>query len=167
MRPAFSLIERSWQLYPLGLLFGLGFDTATEVGVLGIAAAQAAHGLSIWSILVFPALFTAGMSLMDTTDLTVMVGAYGWAFVKPIRKLYYNITITFASVVAALVIGGIEVLGLIGDRLRLEGPLWRLVGTLTDNFGVVGCSLVAFFIVCWIASYLFYKATRYGKLEAS
>jgi high-affinity nickel-transport protein len=165
LRPAFNLIERSWQLYPLGLLFGLGFDTATEVGVLGISAAQAAHGLSIWSILVFPALFTAGMSLMDTTDSTVMVGAYGWAFVKPIRKLYYNVTITFASVVAALVIGGIEVLGLLGDRLGLDGPLWRFAAILTSNFGVVGCSIVAFFILCWIASYLFYRANGYDRIE--
>src|SRR5271169_6166934 len=126
LRPAFAMIERSWQLYPLGLLFGLGFDTATEVGVLGISAAQAAHGLSIWSILIFPALFTAAMSLMDTTDSTVMVGTYGRAFVHPIRKLHYNMTITFASVVAALVVGGIEALRLIGDKLGLEGPMeWR------------------------------------------
>ena len=88
-------------MYPLGLLFGLGFDTATEVGLLGISAAQASQGLSLWSILVFPALFTAGMSLMDTTDSTLMVGAFGWAFVKPVRKLYYNMTITLVSVIAA------------------------------------------------------------------
>jgi len=165
LRPAFNLIERSWQLYPLGLLFGLGFDTATEVGVLGISAAQAAHGLSIWSILVFPALFTAGMSLMDTADSTVMVGAYGWAFVKPIRKLYYNLTITFASVVAALVIGGIEILGLLGGRLDLDGPLWRFVAMVTNNFGAVGCSIVAFFILCWIASYLASKANGYDRIK--
>lgn len=167
LRPCFGLIKCSWQLYPLGLLFGLGFDTATEVGVLGISAAQAAHGLSIWSILVFPALFTAGMSLMDTTDSTVMVGAYGWAFVKPIRKLYYNITITLASVVAALVIGGIEILGLIGDKLRLEGSLWRFVAMLTNNFGLVGCSIVAFFIVSWIGSGLLYRTNGYERIEAS
>jgi len=165
LRPAFKLIERSWQLYPLGILFGLGFDTATEVGVLGISAAQAAHGLSMWSILVFPALFTAGMSLMDTTDSTVMVGAYGWAFIKPMRKLYYNIAITFASVVAAVVIGGIEVLGLIGDKFGFEGSLWRAVATLTDHFGMVGYSLVGFFVVCWLASYVLYKAAGYDRLE--
>jgi high-affinity nickel-transport protein len=166
LRPAFTLIERSWHVYPLGLLFGLGFDTATEIGLLGISAAQAVHGLSIWSILVFPALFTAGMSLMDTTDSTVMVGTYGWAFVRPIRKLYYNMTITFASVVAALVIGGIEVLGLIGDQLGLEGPFWRFVAALGDNFGLVGYSIVAFFIASWIVSYLLYKAKGYEKIEA-
>ncbi len=165
LRPAFRLIERSWQTYPLGLLFGLGFDTATEVGLLGISAGQAAQGLSIWSILVLPALFTAGMSLMDTTDSTVMVGAYGWAFVNPIRKLYYNMTFTFASVVAALVIGGIEALRLIGDRLGLEGPLWRFVAALSENFGLVGYSIVAFFVVSWIAAYLLYKASGYDRIE--
>ncbi|MGH7092332.1 MAG: HoxN/HupN/NixA family nickel/cobalt transporter, partial [Stellaceae bacterium] len=89
-RRLFRLIARSWHMYPLGFLFGLGFDTATEIGLLGISAAEAMRGLSIWSILVFPALFTVGMSLVDTTDGVVMLGAYGWAFVNPVRKLYYN-----------------------------------------------------------------------------
>ena len=97
------MITRSWHMYPLGMLFGLGFDTATEIGVLGISAAEASKGLPFWSILVFPALFAAGMSLIDTTDNILMLGAYGWAFVKPIRKLYYNMTITCVSVVVALV----------------------------------------------------------------
>jgi high-affinity nickel-transport protein len=167
LRPAFALIERSWHAYPLGLLFGLGFDTATEVGLLGVSAGQAAQGLSIWSILVFPALFTAGMSLMDTTDSTVMVGTYGWAFVNPIRKLYYNMTITFASVVAAMAVGGIEALQLIGDRLGLQGPVWRFVAALSENFSLVGYSIVAFFIVSWIASYLLYKARGYDRIEVS
>src|SRR5262249_51392106 len=101
-RGLFRLIERSWHMYPLGFLFGLGFDTATEVGLLGISAAGAAKGMSLWSILVFPTLFTAGMSLMDTTDSILMLRAYGWAFVKPIRKLYYNMTITAGSVLVAL-----------------------------------------------------------------
>ena len=118
-RRFFRLIERTWQMYPLGVLFGLGFDTATEVGLLGISATQASQGLSIWSILVFPALFTAGMTLIDTTDSILMLGAYGWAFVKPIRKLYYNLTITAVSVVVALVVGGLEALNLIGDQLGL------------------------------------------------
>jgi nickel/cobalt transporter (NiCoT) family protein len=167
LRPAFTLIERSWHVYPLGLLFGLGFDTASEIGLLGISAAQAAHGLSIWSVLVFPALFTAGMSLMDTTDSAVMVGTYGWAFVRPIRKLYYNMTITLASVVAALAIGGIEALGLIGDKLGLEGRFWQFVATLADNFVLVGYAIVAFFVVSWVASYLFYKARGYDNIEAA
>ena len=109
-RRFFRLIEWSWQMYPLGVLLGLGFDTATEAGLLGIAAAQASHGLSIWPILVFPALFTAGMTLVDTTDSILMLRAYGWAFVKPIRRLYYNLTVTAVSVVAAVAVGGLEVL---------------------------------------------------------
>jgi nickel/cobalt transporter (NiCoT) family protein len=165
-RPLFRLIERSWHMYPLGFLFGLGFDTATEVGLLGISAAQAAQGLSIWSILVFPALFTAGMSLMDTTDSTLMVGAYGWAFVRPLRKLYYNMTITFVSVVAALVVGGIEALGLIGDQLALEGSFWRFIGALNDNFGALGYAIVGFFVASWIVSFAIYKARGYDRLEA-
>ena len=93
-RGLFQLIDHSWQMYPVGVLFGLGFDTATEVGLLGISAAEASKGLPIWSIMVFPALFTAGMALIDTTDSVLMLGAYSWAFAKPLRKLYYNITIT-------------------------------------------------------------------------
>ncbi len=164
LRPAFALIERSWHTYPLGLLFGLGFDTATEVGLLGISAAQAAHGLSVGSILIFPALFTAGMSLMDTTDSTVMVGTYGWAFVKPVRKLYYNMTITFTSIVAALAIGGIEALGLIANKLGVEGPVWRVAAALSDNFSLVGYVIVAFFVMSWVVSYLLYNVRRYDRI---
>ena len=165
-RRLFRLIERSWHMYPLGLLFGLGFDTATEVGLLGISASQASRGLSIWSILIFPALFTAGMSLMDTTDGVVMLGAYGYAFVKPIRKLYYNLTITFVSVAVALIIGGVEALGLIGDKLGLEGPFWDTIGTVSDNFGTLGYAIVAFFIGSWLISFLIYRAKGYDRLGA-
>ena len=119
----FAIITRSWHMYPLGLLFGLGFDTATEIGLLGISAAEASKGLPLWSILVFPALFAAGMSLIDTTDNILMLGAYGWAFIKPVRKLYYNMTITFVSVVVALVVGGIEALGLLAGQFRSAGAL--------------------------------------------
>jgi len=166
-RPAFRMIGRSWHMFGLGILFGLGFDTATEVGLLGISAAQASQGMSIWSILVFPALFTAGMSLMDTTDSTLMVGAYGWAFVKPIRKLYYNMTITLVSVIAALVVGGLEALNLIGDQFALQGAFWQFVGAVNDNFGLVGYGIVAFFIVSWIVSFLIYKTRGYDSLEAA
>jgi high-affinity nickel-transport protein len=165
LRPVFRLVQRSWHMYPLGVLFGLGFDTATEVGLLGISAAQASQGLSLWSILLFPALFTAGMALMDTADSTLMVGAYGWAFATPLRKLYYNITITFISVVAALVIGGIEALGLIADKLALEGPFWGIIAALRDNFGFLGYGIVVFFVASWLVSYLVYKAKGYDRLE--
>ena len=126
-RPLFRLVTRSWHMFPIGFLFGLGFDTATEVALFGISAAQAANGLSFGTIMVFPALFTAGMTLIDTTDGVLMLGAYGWAFMKPIRKLYYNMTITAVSVVVAVLIGGIETLGLIGDKLGL--PTAAVSGT--------------------------------------
>jgi len=166
-RRFFRLIEWSWQMYPLGVLFGLGFDTATEVGLLGIAATQASHGLSIWSILVFPALFMAGMTLVDTTDSILMLRAYGWAFVKPIRKLYYNLTITAVSVVVAVVVGGLEVLNLVGDQLGLteRGGFWGAIGSLSDNFGVLGVAIIGIFIAAWLISYVVYRANRYDEIE--
>jgi len=168
-RRLFRVIERDWQMYPLGLLFGLGFDTATEVGLLGISATQASRGLPIWSILVFPALFTAGMTLIDTTDSIVMLGAYGWAFVKPIRKLYYNLTITAVSVMVAVVVGGLQTLNLIGDQLGLSdaGGFWGAVGSLNDNFGVLGYLIVGIFITAWLISYVVYRINRYDEIEVS
>jgi nickel/cobalt transporter (NiCoT) family protein len=167
LRPAFALIRRSWHMYPLGVLFGLGFDTATEVGLLGIAATQTLHGLPLWSILAFPALFTAGMTLVDTTDSVIMVGAYGWAFLKPIRRLYYNLTITFVSVAAALVVGGIEALGLVAERFGLAGPFWDFVGGLGGNLDSLGYGIVAFFVACWVISIVVYRAKGYDRNEAS
>ena len=166
-RPMFRLIRRSWQMYPLGVLFGLGFDTATEVGLLGIAAAGAAKGMSIWSILVFPALFTAGMSLVDTTDSILMLGAYGWAFVKPIRKLYYNMTITFVSVLVAVLVGGIEALGLLADQFGLKGVFWEDISALNDNFGMLGYVIIGMFVVSWIVAALIYRLRGYDRLEVS
>jgi len=164
-RPMFHMITRSWHMYPLGVLFGLGFDTATEIGVLGISASQAAKGLSFWAILVFPALFAAGMSLIDTTDNILMLGAYGWAFVKPIRKLYYNITITAVSVLVALVVGGIEALGLLGSKFRLTGKFWNGVALLNDNFGTLGYFIVGLFAVSWVVSIAVYKWRRFDEME--
>jgi high-affinity nickel-transport protein len=164
-RGLFRLVKRSWHMYPLGLLFGLGFDTATEIGLLGISAAGASNGLSLWSILIFPALFTAGMSLVDTTDGILMLGAYGWAFIKPIRKLYYNITITAVSVVVALLIGGTEALGLIAGRLGLEGSFWRLVSTLNEHFGAIGYLIIGIFAASWLISAIVYRLKRYDEIE--
>jgi nickel/cobalt transporter (NiCoT) family protein len=165
----FRMIERSWHMYPLGLLFGLGFDTATEVGVLGISAAQAAQGLSIWSILLFPALFTAGMSLLDTGDSILMLGAYGWAFVKPVRKLYYNLTITAVSVLVAVVVGGLEILNLIGDQLGLTdgGGFWGMIGAINDNFDTLGYVIVGIFVVSSLVSLLVYRAKGYDGIEVA
>jgi nickel/cobalt transporter (NiCoT) family protein len=164
-RSLFRLIGASWHMYPLGFLFGLGFDTATEVGLLGISAAEASSGLSMWSILVFPALFTAGMTLIDTTDSILMVGAYGWAFVKPIRKLYYNLTITFVSVVIAVIVGGVEALGLVADRFALRGGIWSAVNSLNDNFGALGYLIIGIFAVSWVVSVLLYRLNGYDRLE--
>jgi len=159
------MIRSSWHMYPLGLLFGLGFDTATEVGVLGISAAEATKGLPLISILVFPALFAAGMSLIDTTDNILMLGAYGWAFVKPIRKLYYNLTITSVSVIVAFAVGGIEALGLIASQFQLAGSFWSLIAKLNNNFGVLGYFIVGLFALAWILSVLIYRWRRLDDLE--
>lgn len=164
-RPVFRIVTRSWHMYPVGFLFGLGFDTATEVALLGMSATQAAHGMSIWSIMVFPTLFAAGMSLIDTTDGILMMGAYNWAFVKPIRKLYYNLSITLVSVVVAVVIGGIEALGLIGDQLDLHGWFWDAIGGLNDNFNMLGFVITGIFIAAWVGSIIVYRYKGYDRLE--
>jgi high-affinity nickel-transport protein len=166
-RPVFAMVKRSWHMYPLGVLFGLGFDTATEIGLLGISAAEASRGLPLPSILVFPVLFAAGMSLIDTTDNILMLGAYGWAYIKPIRKLYYNLTITSVSVVVAFIVGGIEVLGLLGGQLHLQGAFWALVGRLNGNFGMLGYCIVSIFALAWIVSIAIYKLRRFEELELS
>jgi high-affinity nickel-transport protein len=164
-RPLFGLIRKSWHMFPLGILFGLGFDTATEVALLGISATQAAKGVSIWSIMVFPALFAAGMSLIDTTDGILMLGAYDWAYVKPIRKLFYNMTITLVSVVIAILIGGIEALGLLMNQMQLSGPFWSVISKLNGNFNNLGFIIIAIFIVAWAASVVVYRYKDYDRLE--
>lgn len=166
-RPMFALVHKSWHMAPLGFLFGLGFDTATEVTLLGIASTQAIHGMSLWPILTFPMLFAAGMSLIDTTDGIMMLGAYGWAFVKPIRKLYYNLTITLVSVVVALVIGGIEGLGLISDAFSLKGWFWDQISLLNNNFASLGYVIISIFAVSWVISAMVYRLKRYDDLEVS
>jgi nickel/cobalt transporter (NiCoT) family protein len=166
-RSLFRLITRSWRMYLVGFLFGLGFDTATEVGLLGISATQASKGLPIWSILVFPALFTVGMCLIDSIDSLLMLGAYGWAFVKPLRKLYYNMTITFVSVVVALVIGGIEALGLVNDQLRMQGTFWDIISSLNNNFSTIGLIVVSVFAVSWVASIIIYRLNRFDEIEVN
>ena len=166
LRPAFRMIRHGWHMYPLGVLFGLGFDTATEIGLLGVSAAQASHGLSVWSVLVFPVLFTAGMALVDTSDGILMLGAYGWAFVKPIRKLYYNLVITFVSVIVAGLVGGVEALGLAGERLGWRGPIWDAISALNRNFGTIGYVIIGVFVACWLVAAAVYRARGYDRLEA-
>jgi high-affinity nickel-transport protein len=166
LQPLLNLVSRSWHLYPVGFLFGLGFDTATEVALFGISAAQASHGMPFWSVLVLPMLFTAGMSVVDTTDGVLMLGAYRWAFVCPVRKLYYNMTVTFVSVVVAVVIGGIEVLGLLQDKLALRGAFWDAIGTLNDQFSILGYLVIGIFVVSWGAAIAIYKIRRYDDASA-
>lgn len=166
-RHLFGMIRSSWQMFPIGFLFGLGFDTSTEVAVLGIAAAQAIKGVSIWSIMVFPALFTVGMTLVDTTDGVLMQGAYRWAFLTPIRKLYYNLTITGVSVIVALVVAGIESLGLLGDKLSLKGWFWSFIGQLNDNFNTIGFFIIGIFLSAWMLSFVIYRLMGYDDLEIS
>ncbi|MGV8986550.1 MAG: HoxN/HupN/NixA family nickel/cobalt transporter [Cypionkella sp.] len=163
-RRLFRLINKDWQIYLLGLLFGLGFDTATEVSLLGMSAAGVADGMSPWAIMVFPTLFCAGMALIDTADGILMLGAYGWAFQKPMRKLYYNLTITGLSVAVAVLIGGIETLGLLQNKLGLVGTFWDGVGELNDNFGLLGYGIIGLFIFGWAASLAFYKLRRYDEI---
>ncbi|WP_186084301.1 HoxN/HupN/NixA family nickel/cobalt transporter [Burkholderia gladioli] len=160
LRPLFRLVTRSAHMYPVGLLFGLGFDTATEIGLLAIAAAQANQGLPLHAVLVFPALFTAGMTLIDSTDNVLMVHAYGWAMDDPKRKLAYNLSITFVSAAVALVIGGVEALGLAADKLGLAGGFWDAIGAINDRFGAIGYSIVALFLACWVGSILFHRWRR-------
>ena len=164
-KPMFRLITRGWHMYPLGVLFGLGFDTASEIGLLSVSATQASHGVPIWSIMVFPALFMAGMSLIDATDSILMLGAYGWAFMKPLRKLYYNMTITLVSAVVAIGVGGVEALGLIADKLHLSGAFWDEIGAIGDNFGMVGYAIIGLCAFIWLASTIVYKWRRFDEVE--
>jgi high-affinity nickel-transport protein len=164
-RPLFFMIRHSWQMAFLGFLFGLGFDTATEVTLLGLAGAQAAHGVSIATILVFPALFAAGMALVDTTDGVMMLGAYEWAFVKPVRKLYYNMTITGVSALVAIVIGSIETAALIADQFELKGGAWDFAANLSAHFNALGFGIVGLFAAAWVASYFIYRWKRFDDIE--
>jgi high-affinity nickel-transport protein len=153
-------ITKSWHLYPVGLLFGLGFDTATEIALLVLAGTSAAAGLPWYAILCLPVLFTAGMCLLDTIDGSFMNFAYGWAFASPVRKIYYNITITGLSVAVALLIGTVELLGLFADQLGWRGPFWRWLGGIDLN--TVGFVVVGIFVATWAVALLVW---RYGRIE--
>ena len=151
-------INASWKMYPLGVLFGLGFDTATEVGLLAIAAGVATHNVPFLAVLSLPILFAAGMSLMDTADGAFMSQAYGWAFSNPIRKIYYNITVTTLSVTVALLIGSIELLQVFSTKFALTGGFWDWLNNL--DFGQIGYAIVAAFIITWAISVLVWKKAR-------
>src|SRR5581483_4242852 len=153
-------VTKPWHIYPVGVLFGLGFDTASEVGLLVLAGGAAAFNLPFWSILVLPILFAAGMSLMDTVDGVFMNAAYGWAFAKPVRKVFYNITITSISVAVALVIGTIELVGVIADQADItSGPIAAIAGIPLDY---AGYAMVALFAIAWL---LAVAVWRFGRIE--
>src|SRR5205814_1693547 len=154
----FRLVSKSWHMYPLGVLFGLGFDTATEVGLLAIAAGVATHQVPFLAVLSLPILFAAGMSLMDTADGAFMSHAYGWAFSNPIRKVYYNITVTSLSVAVALVIGTVELLQVAATKLGLESGFWGWLGAL--DFGQLGYGIVGLFVLTWAVSATVWKTRR-------
>ena len=158
--PLARSIKSSWQMYPIGVLFGLGFDTATEVALLALAAGAAAQGLPWYATLCLPILFAAGMSLMDTTDGAFMNVAYGWAFSKPVRKVFYNLTITGLSVAVALIIGTIEILSIVVTYFNLSGGAWAFIGNI--NLNAIGFFIVGMFVVTWVAAILIW---RFGRIE--
>jgi len=158
--PIARRIDKSWKMYPLGVLFGLGFDTATEVALLVLAGSSVVAGLPWWAILALPMLFAGGMSLLDTIDGSFMNFAYGWAFSKPVRKVYYNIVITGLSVVVAIFIGGLEVAQVFAQQLNLTGGFWNYA--LAFNINKAGFIIVLMFVAVWGAALLIW---RYGKIE--
>jgi nickel/cobalt transporter (NiCoT) family protein len=161
--PLFKIIKKPWQIYPIGVLFGLGFDTASEVALIAISVGVGVSStVPIWMILVLPFMFTCGMVLVDTADGITMRMAYGWAFFKPIRKIYYNLTITIISVLVAFVIGGVEVLQVLSGELNLSGVFWNWLNGL--DFETLGFAIVAIFVVSWFASIAIYK---YKKIETT
>jgi high-affinity nickel-transport protein len=159
-RRATGTVTKPWQLYPVGLLFGLGFDTATEVALLATAGTAAAGGLPVYAILCLPVLFAAGMALLDTIDGAFMNFAYGWAFARPVRKLFYNLTITWLSVVVALAIGMVELMSVLADRLALTGQPWAFVAGLDLN--AIGYAVAALFVLTWAGALAIW---RFGRIE--
>ena len=153
-------ITRSWHIYPIGLVFGLGFDTATEIALLVLAGTTAAAGLPWYAILCLPVLFTAGMCLLDTIDGSFMNFAYGWAFSNPVRKIYYNITITGLSIAVALLVGSVELLDLFAEQLGWRGAFWQWLGGLDLN--TLGFVVVGLFVCTWAVALLVW---RYGRIE--
>ncbi len=170
-RGLFKTVDASWKMYPIGFLFGLGFDTATEVALLAATGAFATASVPFYVVLLLPLLFAAGMSLADTTDGVMMLGAYGWAFVNPVRKLFYNISITLVSVIVAVLVGALELFSIIQNELNLGGPFWDQVNFLNNgnggkNFGYIGAGIIGIFILSWLLSTVIYRVNRYDQMEA-
>jgi high-affinity nickel-transport protein len=162
-RPLFKIVKRPWQIYPIGVLFGLGFDTATEIALIAISVGiGVSSSVPVWMILVLPFMFTCGMVLIDTTDGVTMRVAYGWAFLNPIRKIYYNLTVTVISVLVALAIGTAELLQVIASELNLTGSFWVwLVGL---DFETIGFGIIIIFISSWLISVAIWKYRRFDEI---
>ncbi len=158
-KPLLKMVRHSWQMYFVGFLFGLGFDTASEVGILALSARSGQTGVPFWAIMLLPLLFMAGMCLIDSLDGILMLGAYGWAFIKPIRKAYYNLSITLLSVLVAFVVGTYELLQILESQFSLKGKLWSFLDRLP--FGNLGYLIIGTFILGWTASVLIYKIKKY------
>jgi nickel/cobalt transporter (NiCoT) family protein len=155
----FRVVREPWQIYPIGVLFGLGFDTATEVLIIALALLFAASGVPLWAVLFLPLLFTCGMVLSDTSDGFAMRYAYGWAFNHPVRKIFYNLTLTVISVLVAFVIGGVELLQVLSGQLGWSGSFWTWVDGL--NFETLGIGIVALFLGSWAVAMAVYWAKGY------
>lgn len=165
LRPLFKIVREPWQIYPIGVLFGLGFDTATEVALIAISVGVGtSSSVPIWMILVLPLMFTCGMVLVDTTDGITMRAAYGWAFLNPLRKIYYNLTVTIVSVLVAFGIGGIELLGVAAMQFGLRGPYWDWAANL--DFETLGLGIIALFLVSWISSVAYWKYKGYDRMSS-
>jgi nickel/cobalt transporter (NiCoT) family protein len=163
-RPLFGLVTRSWHMFPLGFLFGLGFDTATEVALFGISAAQAAHGTPFAISFVLPILFAAGMSLVDTIDGALMLSIYDWAYVKPERKVAFNMAITLLSIVVALTICVFEAVRTIGTRFALASGVREFVNIVDEHFNLIGITIIVILVGLWIGAYTISKIMRYRRL---
>lgn len=167
LRPLLRAVSQSWHFYPIGFLFGLGFDTAAEIGLVGVSAMQSAQGLSVGQIMIFPVLFTAGMTLFDTIDSVAMTKTYGWAFVRPERKLRYNLVITAISAVAAVAIGGIELAGLLRDGSEVVRPIWNGLagqGEAARDLALAGVVVLA---SAALVSFAIFRRRRYENLPRS
>ncbi|MGC2359278.1 MAG: HoxN/HupN/NixA family nickel/cobalt transporter [Thermoplasmata archaeon] len=159
----FRVVNEPWQIYPIGVLFGLGFDTATEVVIIALATGLAFSGaFPLWAVLILPLLFTCGMVLSDTSDGFSMRYAYGWAFLRPMRKIYYNLTLTVISVLVAFAIGGIELLQVLSGELGWGGPFWNWLNAL--DFETLGFGIVGLFIGCWLIAMAIYRLKRYEEV---
>jgi high-affinity nickel-transport protein len=164
-RSLFKIVKRPWQIYPIGVLFGLGFDTATEVALIAISVGVGvSSSVPVWMILVLPFMFTCGMVLVDTTDGVAMRLAYGWAFINPIRKVYYNLTVTVISVLVALVIGTVELLQVLASELNFTGAFWSWLNAL--DFETVGFLIIIIFVTSWLISLGYWKYRRFDEKYA-